>query len=199
MGKTIIPVGKTLGPYQEGGVLKYVDHHLGQRVEHLTVDEAMIWSCAHAEPQVHSERRFGRDDLNNVIAKENKNMFNHDRDKAIAKLFEVGALIEVDFENDSVETFLSKYRLIPTGQGFGNAGDRAPLFGIGKYDQPEVFVKMDGYFMWAGSYLQGSIWAGCKDFAENADGVSMEKVVSELTDVLPVIVAVDAGYLEPLS
>lgn len=195
--KSIIPVGKSLGPFIEDGEVKYFDLHLGNEIEELNIYEIATWALAHTDPDAQLEQRFDRELLMAEIRKENDTRFPDDMERDINRLIELGAFVEIDLKNDSLEPFLSKHVFIPTGDCYGNVGEDLELFGIGRNEEPYLWVPRWTQIIWASSYRNDSIWDLCREIAEGIDNVAPQDVAENYVKSLPALIASKCGYLEP--
>lgn len=199
MGKIIIPVGRSLGPfYDDKGELESYELHLGPRTASLDEDDMGVWACAHDEPEAQGELTFGRAELREAVRDATEGFPDEETDAAIERLLEAGALIELDPEGP-IEDVLRAHRFIPNGHAFGNRPDHPDECGIGPADEPVVSMSGWVYSLWARSYLDGSIWHAAETFADDLPDVTAEDVAREFLEAVPVIISVDCGYLEPLD
>lgn len=199
MGKTIIPIGKSMGPvFNRDGKFENCELDLGNKLTKISADELMVWACAHENPEAHFERRFDRNALGAVIEQQNDTIFDDDRDRLIEQLLASGGFIEIDFEKLDVCEFLSAYKIMPLGRGFGNTAENPDKYGVGYGQTAEVFLGLHAYYIWGFSHQDGSIWAGCKQMAAENPKVTAEQVAESIATMIPVLIAADCAYLERL-
>ncbi|MEV0649857.1 hypothetical protein AB0I28_31840 [Phytomonospora sp. NPDC050363] len=192
MGSIILPVGKSLGPtYNDEGVLEYTELHLGNTTEELDAGQIAVWELAHSDADAHNEHRFTLDHLRELAAGTVE-----DADTAIEGLFKLGALVRVDLELDELQPLLGRHRLIPTGHAFGNTAETPDWYGIGRNEDVDINLGATGYFLWATSYRDASMWASCAEFTRDLPEVDVDDVAGEFANALPIIIAADCGYLE---
>ncbi|MEV0649858.1 hypothetical protein AB0I28_31845 [Phytomonospora sp. NPDC050363] len=200
MGKIIIPVGRSLGPFfDDEGELESYELHLGHRMDALDSAEMYVWSCAHDNPEAHGELTFGRTELLAACREAQVPLDDGDVGKLTELLIERGALLEIDFDADDLTGALSAHRFIPNGHAFGNRPEAPDECGVGTGDEPTITMGGWVYSLWARSYLEGSVQAACAAFAEDLPDVEAADVAREFAEALPVIIATDCGYLEPVD
>ncbi|HZE39526.1 MAG TPA: hypothetical protein VE172_12020 [Stackebrandtia sp.] len=199
MTRSIIAIGRTLGPcYDDKGEFAYVEILIGDELERLTFNETGVWVMAHSNPRAHYETRFDRDALRRAVHDNNDKLSDRDLEHIIDKLIGMNALVEVDLANDPLEPFLREYILMPTASSFGNSPTDPDLYAIGNNGEEQLSVDSWTRILWAGSHRDGSIWNGCALLAAEYPDETPESVAGHLAEMLPVIVASECGYLEPV-
>ncbi|GIG65230.1 hypothetical protein [Phytomonospora endophytica] len=200
MGKIIIPVGRSLGPFfDDEGELESYELHLGHRMDALDSAEMYVWACAHDNPEAHGELSFGRAELTAACREAEVPLDDDAVGKTADLLIERGAMLEVDLDGPELESVLSAHRFIPNGHAFGNRPDAPDECGVGTGDEPDITMGGWVYTLWARSYLDGSVLNACEAFAADLPEVETADVAREFAEALPVIIAADCGYLEPVE
>ena len=200
MGKIIIPVGRSLGPFfDDEGELESYELHLGHRMDALDSAEMDVWACAHDNPEAHGELTFGRAELLAACREAKAPLDDAMVGKVADLLIERGAMLEIDLDTDDLAAALSTHRFIPNGHAFGNRPEAPDECGVGTGDEPDITMGGWVYTLWARSYLDGSVLDACAAFAEDLPDVEAADVAREFAEALPVIIAADCGYLEPLD
>lgn len=196
MGKSIIPIGMSMGVSMTSPTEGTFDVLVGDDLKELGPEEWTFWGLAHEELQAHYEHRFDRAAFAKVIDEAQPNMLKFDKQKIVDKLFEEGVLVDVDLKGESPELFFRKYTMIPTARSFGNTVEDQTTFGIGTGTEPEIWFSGWSQMVWALSHRDGSMWRTCELIAE-AQSSSPQEVAAQFASVLPVVVASGCGYLEP--
>lgn len=198
MGKTIIPIGKSLGTYYDAqGGLQFFEWQFGNQVDEWSPEEALVWSLAFENKEAHFGRRFTRDEYFSIIRAANNRLTDQQLFDSVEKLLSKGALVEIDFDADPIEPFLRKYMIIPTARSFGNTHENVDQFGIGPNDGPVLTFSGQNRAIWSSSYRDGSIWKTCEAFARHVPELTPLEIAEEFVQMLPVVVAAECGFLEP--
>ena len=200
MGRIIIPVGRSLGPsFSEDGELESYELHLGRRMDALDENEFGVWACAHDNAEAHGELAFGREELRTAVHEAERGIADETIDKVVELLIERGALMEIDVEADDIEAVTRAHRFIPNGHAFGNRPDSVDECGVGPDDEPVITMNGWVYTLWARSYLDGSVYEAAEAFVDDLPDVAAAEVAREFLEAIPVLIAADCGYLEPVE
>ncbi|GIG63767.1 hypothetical protein [Phytomonospora endophytica] len=206
MAKIIMAVGKSLGPYfdpKQPGKQEpeYFEIHAGEGVGEFTGDQVLVWDLARQEPEIQALHKFDRAALEKVVRTKTKIK---DPSPHVDFLLGEGVLVEVDLQNEKeAKSFLKKYRLVPTADGYGNSPANFDQFTLGRNGQVLMPISLRARSIWAYSHMRGSVWDGCESQAKGwrkaGKDVNAADFGMEIAAHLPLIVSCGAGVLEPMA
>lgn len=196
MGKSIIPIGKSLGSvFSEEGELLYFEWLRGDDNLELTPLEAMVLATAYDHFEEHSSLTFDRAAYFKLLQSRSETVSDAEINNLIDGLLKKGLLEEIDFASEPIKPFLKKYRIIPAARSYGNTKENPDHFGIGG-TEPIIFLSGWAHTIWAVSHSDGSIWRGCELQAAGLPGVEPIDVAQDFVDSIPVMVATECAFLE---
>lgn len=198
MGKSIIPIGMSMGASLTSPTEGTFDVLVGGDLKEFTADEWITWGISHDNPRAHHEHRFDRAMYIEEINKNETTIFDDDLNRMIDKFIQIGAMVEIDLKKEPLEPFFRNYTIVPTARSHGNSATNLKQFGIGHDNEPEIMFSGWCQTIWAGAHYFGSLWNACTMLADRADRATAVDVANEFAGVLPLIVATQCGYLEPV-
>lgn len=207
MSTVILPVGKPDGAFfgagaADGDKPEYCAVQVADDVEELTFDEWVVWLAAHDLPERQRKHEFTRYVLRDYVRTATDSPVSNPVPH-IENLLRRGLLVEADLLESDQESFLRRYRLIPTGFGMGNQIDDTEMTWVGQLGQRLVALAHRTYQVYAYSYRVGSIWDACVEFAGDhspEEGITPEDFSDGIADALPhVVCAIPLAFLEPVS
>lgn len=212
MANVIIPVGFSLGPQYPmvdppESDPEYYGIQLGQGLMELDPDDAKVWSVAFIDASRHSRLEVTRETLERDL-KANEGGIRKPV-PIVDDLLKNGLLLEFDPVDGPLETLFRRYRLYPTGSGLGNRQDKPGVYQIGLGAEPLIAVTETHYAIWSDCMHSSSLWHACAEFANAEDEdvqpgerpfeLSPDKVAREMAEVLPMLIAAGAAFLDPVE
>ncbi|WP_433388108.1 hypothetical protein [Micromonospora sp. KLBMP9576] len=211
MPRVIIPVGFSLGPQH-----RYVrpadptpeswEIHLGADMVDLSEDEVGVYGAVFLDVEGHSELRVDRARLVESLLTAPKPQ--PDAARLVEALVNRGLLLEFDPEGPLEDVF-RHYRLFPTAEGMGSTAEEPHYHRMGHHNHPLVALQNDAYVMWAFSFLHANLWEACAYFAradeeelaagEDPIGLTPEGVAREVAVNLPMMIATQCAFLDPVA
>lgn len=204
MPTVIVPVGLVMGPeFGADGPAdrdpEYWEVHLGAVSQELTTTEFSVWAAAFADPPMHAELAFGRQQLVQQLAQEEEGLVGAiaDAGPVVDDLLDRGLLLEFDPVDGSLDAPFGRLRLLPQGRGLGIAPDEPQRYRIAFADVELVQVDAVVYRLWSYSMRYSSLWAACADMA--TQDASAQELARRLAGALPALVSAGAAFLDPVD
>ncbi|MEQ4302660.1 hypothetical protein ABNF97_14875 [Plantactinospora sp. B6F1] len=210
MARVIVPVGFSLGPQHR--YVRPADPepetwtiHVGGDMVDLDSAEVGVYGAAFLDVEGHSKLRVDRDRLvESLLTAPNPEP---DAARLVEGLIDRGLLLEFD-PDGPLEGLFRRYRLFPTAEGMGTTPEEPEFHQMGHHSRPLVAVHNDAYVMWAFSFLHPNLWEACDYFAradeeeleesEEPIGLTAEKVAREVAVNLPMMIATQCAFLDPV-
>ena len=190
----LLPIGQfggATGPADDPGTRFQL--RLGQRTFSLTTDQFSVWAAAHGTLDRVGVVRNTRAALVSRLVGPQPGASRSTVDSMVDWLGEVGALSEVD--SDRASSFAAAHRLAPLLLGLGNSAAEPGRYALGLHDQPVVSVPRVVCTIWEWADRWPDLWSVCAWLAQ-AQQVSAARVLQDVLEALPGLLAVNAAYLD---